>query len=239
MLLPSEATNIIVADSEATNIVVAERSDQYIVFEEPSDQYCCCRTKRPILLLPRCSWGRSATNIVAASLLRSSWVAPRGLWKKRLTRSSQQRAHERDEESIEEPPRDHREYYCWYEDLVKEWLGEVWDDLHHTKPAWFTEDAIKRIPLDFYLSHRKHTERNWRGGATEENQEEEHRRYRWSGSRSGHDDEQLGNNKANTALFVNRANPFLRAKSAAQRNAFVIPELVACSSPIISPKSER
>ena len=35
------------------------------------------------------------------------------------------------------------------ESEVKDWLLEVWDELHHTKPSWFTEDAIRRIPLEF------------------------------------------------------------------------------------------
>ena len=43
---------------------------------------------------------------------------------------------------------DHREYYRWYEGEVKERLAEVWDELHHTKPAWLTEELIKTIPLD-------------------------------------------------------------------------------------------
>ena len=43
---------------------------------------------------------------------------------------------------------DHREYYRWYEDLVKEWLADIWNDVHSKKPAWLTEDAIRKIPLD-------------------------------------------------------------------------------------------
>ena len=43
---------------------------------------------------------------------------------------------------------DHRKYYHWYEEQVKEWLGEVWNELHHTKPAWFTEEAIRSVPID-------------------------------------------------------------------------------------------
>jgi len=43
---------------------------------------------------------------------------------------------------------DHRKYYQWYERKVKEWLGEVWDDLHSKKPAWLTEEVIRNIPLD-------------------------------------------------------------------------------------------
>ena len=43
---------------------------------------------------------------------------------------------------------DHRQYYSRYEDLVMEWLVEVWNDLHSKKPTWLTEDAIRKIPLD-------------------------------------------------------------------------------------------
>jgi len=50
---------------------------------------------------------------------------------------------------------DHREYYLWYRDLVEEWLVEVWDELHQQKPAWFTDEVIKRIPLEF-IPHIHH-----------------------------------------------------------------------------------
>jgi len=68
----SEATNIVVADSEATNIVVADSEATNIVVADTE-----------------------ATNIVVASSLRSSWG--HSATEKVLTRSSQQRAHERDE----------------------------------------------------------------------------------------------------------------------------------------------
>ena len=40
---------------------------------------------------------------------------------------------------------DHREYYRWYESHVKEWLAEVWGNLHHTKPVWFNDEIVKSI----------------------------------------------------------------------------------------------
>ena len=42
---------------------------------------------------------------------------------------------------------DHKAYYMWYRELVKEWLVDVWDELHQSKPAWFV-DEIKNIPLE-------------------------------------------------------------------------------------------
>ena len=50
---------------------------------------------------------------------------------------------------------DHRKYYRWYEGEVKEWLAEVWDELHHTKPVWFTEEAVESVPLDL-IPHSNH-----------------------------------------------------------------------------------
>jgi len=43
---------------------------------------------------------------------------------------------------------DHRKYYQWYEREAKEWLLEVWGDLHSKKPAWLTKEVIRNIPLD-------------------------------------------------------------------------------------------
>jgi len=31
---------------------------------------------------------------------------------------------------------------------LKEWLVDVWDDLHSKKPTWLTDEAIRMIPLD-------------------------------------------------------------------------------------------
>ena len=42
---------------------------------------------------------------------------------------------------------DHPSYYQHYEKELKEWLAEVWDDLHSSKPSWFTEEAISKIPI--------------------------------------------------------------------------------------------
>jgi len=43
----------------------------------------------------------------------------------------------------------------WYSNLVKEWLAEVWDELHQKKPAFFTNDCIKSIPLEL-IPHMRH-----------------------------------------------------------------------------------
>jgi len=43
---------------------------------------------------------------------------------------------------------DHQSYYSRYEYLVKEWLVDVWDDLHSKKPKWLTDESIRMIPLD-------------------------------------------------------------------------------------------
>jgi len=42
---------------------------------------------------------------------------------------------------------DHPSYYSWYAGELKEWLIEVWDDLHQKKPVWFDDETTRRIPL--------------------------------------------------------------------------------------------
>ena len=44
---------------------------------------------------------------------------------------------------------DHESYYSRYKGEIMEWLGNVWDKLHAEKPAWFTEEVIRRIPVEF------------------------------------------------------------------------------------------
>ena len=32
----------------------------------------------------------------------------------------------------------------WYAEEIKEWLSEVWEELHETKPVWFTDEVRRR-----------------------------------------------------------------------------------------------
>ena len=41
---------------------------------------------------------------------------------------------------------DHPSYYAHFEDEIKEWLGEKWNDWHASRPGWITEELIERIP---------------------------------------------------------------------------------------------
>jgi len=42
---------------------------------------------------------------------------------------------------------DHPSYFAHYQDEIKEWLGEKWNDWHSTgRPGWLTEELIVRIP---------------------------------------------------------------------------------------------
>jgi len=41
---------------------------------------------------------------------------------------------------------DHPSYYAHFEDEIKEWLGEKWNDWHASRPGWLTEELIERIP---------------------------------------------------------------------------------------------
>ena len=41
---------------------------------------------------------------------------------------------------------DHPSYYAHFEDEIKEWLGEKWNDWHASRPGWLTEELIARIP---------------------------------------------------------------------------------------------
>ena len=58
---------------------------------------------------------------------------------------------------------DHRSYYDWYGEEVKEWLGEVWDSLHNAKPAWFTETVVASVPFE-YIPYANVSE--WRSGGS-------------------------------------------------------------------------
>ena len=40
----------------------------------------------------------------------------------------------------------HSSYNRHFEASIKEWLGERWNDWHASRPGWFTEELIKRIP---------------------------------------------------------------------------------------------
>jgi len=42
---------------------------------------------------------------------------------------------------------DHPSYYASFEDEIKEWLGEKWNDWHASRPGWLTEELIERIPV--------------------------------------------------------------------------------------------
>jgi len=35
------------------------------------------------------------------------------------------------------------------------WLNVVWEELHQTKPEWFTEDIVANLPPDL-IPHAKH-----------------------------------------------------------------------------------
>jgi len=38
---------------------------------------------------------------------------------------------------------------------MKDWLSGVWNELHQTKPKWFGNDVVRKIPLDF-IPHSNH-----------------------------------------------------------------------------------
>ena len=42
----------------------------------------------------------------------------------------------------------HRSYYSSYDDEVREWLSVKWEEWYSSKPSFFTESLINRIPLD-------------------------------------------------------------------------------------------
>ena len=41
---------------------------------------------------------------------------------------------------------DHPSYYAHFEDEIKEWLGEKWNDWHASRPGWLTEELLGQIP---------------------------------------------------------------------------------------------
>ena len=41
---------------------------------------------------------------------------------------------------------DHPSYYAHYEDEIKEWLGEKWNNWHASRPGWLTEELMGQIP---------------------------------------------------------------------------------------------
>ena len=41
---------------------------------------------------------------------------------------------------------DHPSYYAHFEDEIKEWLGEKWNDWHASRPGWLTEELTAQIP---------------------------------------------------------------------------------------------
>jgi len=40
----------------------------------------------------------------------------------------------------------HPSFFAPFEDEIKEWLGEKWNDWHVSRPGWLTEELIERIP---------------------------------------------------------------------------------------------
>jgi len=51
---------------------------------------------------------------------------------------------------------DHREYYRWYEDLVKEWLADIWNDMHSKKPACVNRRRNKEDPARSHSTNINH-----------------------------------------------------------------------------------
>jgi len=49
----------------------------------------------------------------------------------------------------------HRAIWKKFAGEMREWLGEVWNELHQTKPIWFGDDVVRKIPMDFipHISH--------------------------------------------------------------------------------------
>jgi len=50
------------------------------------------------------------------------------------------------------------------EKAMKDWLGEIWHELHHHRPAWFTDELIEQIPTQFipHIDLEKKVERKRR-----------------------------------------------------------------------------
>ena len=42
----------------------------------------------------------------------------------------------------------HRALWSEIEEEVREWLGECWEELHSSKPDWFSEELVRKIPRD-------------------------------------------------------------------------------------------
>jgi len=50
--------------------------------------------------------------------------------------------------------------YMHYADEIRDWLSEVWQELHETKPDWFSEAVISRIPNEFIPNIRHQSVRD-------------------------------------------------------------------------------
>ena len=42
----------------------------------------------------------------------------------------------------------HRALWSEIEEEVGEWLGECWEELHSSKPDWFSEELVRKVPAD-------------------------------------------------------------------------------------------
>ena len=43
---------------------------------------------------------------------------------------------------------DHRSYYERYQEEIKDWLSDNWENWHSERPVWLTEGVVAGIPLD-------------------------------------------------------------------------------------------
>ena len=43
----------------------------------------------------------------------------------------------------------HQEIWKGFEQEMRDWLNDVWEELHQTKPEWFTQELVKSIPREF------------------------------------------------------------------------------------------
>jgi len=46
---------------------------------------------------------------------------------------------------------DHRDFYSWYEDKIKEWFLENWDEWMAARPDWLTDEWIATVPFNLLL----------------------------------------------------------------------------------------
>ena len=43
----------------------------------------------------------------------------------------------------------HKQVWKGVENEMRDWLEESWETLHQTRPDWFTDDVVRKIPLEF------------------------------------------------------------------------------------------